>query len=504
MNNRSLRMAALFAAGALACGTAPYAMAQQAGTETTPAAATVAPANLVDPNASVTLNITKYEGDPGTTTTPLANIQFKVEKVADVDLTTQEGWAAAAGLTADSATVDPAFNAVTLTTGTDGKASLSTATNPQFTVGLYKVTELQASGYTAAAPFLVALPHDENGSWSYTQDVLPKNQKNIPTKQVDDTNTTIGSTIKYTVNAPVPAGTLSRFNIVDPLNAALSVNTADVKVAATGVTLAAGTDYNVSLDSGTNTLRVDFTESGRNALQTARATNPSLAVTVEFPATLTKSPDGGVLTNTATVELPNGATTDTNGDDPSTPGTVEDNPTSTTFGELTITKTTSNGEKTLDGAEFQLFLCKPNATTPTKYDLLGDPLKVNTTNTNVAPGTTLTTTGTTGTAPSLSATAKGYAIPLQSFAAETGVTPNQYCVLETKAPAGYVANPEPQPVAIDLAAKKLTVSVDNQKNSIIGQLPATGAFGIVLVFLLGLLLLARGLYTSYKDSRATA
>lgn len=501
MNNRSLRMAALIAAGALACGTTPYAMAQQAGTETTPAAATVAPANLVDPKAQVTLNITKYEGDPGTTTTPLANIQFKVEKVANVDLTTQEGWAAAAGLTADTAKADPEFNAVTLTTGADGKASLSTTDNANFKVGLYKVTELQAPGYTAAAPFLVALPHDENGSWSYTQDVMPKNQKNIPTKQVDDTNTTIGSTIKYTVNAPVPAGTLSRFNIKDPLNAALSVKTDDVKVAATGVTLAAGTDYKVSLDSGTNTLRVDFTQSGLTALQTARATNPSLAVTVEFPATLTKSPDGGVLTNTATVELPNGATTDTNGDDPATPGTVEDNPTSTTFGDLTITKTTSNGEQPLNGAEFQLFLCKQNGT---KYDLLGDPLKVNTTNTNVAPGTTLTTSGSTGTAPSLTATAKGYAIPLQSFAAETGVTPNQYCVLETKAPAGYVANPEPQPVKIDLAAKTLTVSVDNQKNSIIGQLPATGAFGIVLVFLLGLLLLARGLYTSYKDSRATA
>lgn len=499
MNNRSLRMAALFAAGALACGTTPYAMAQQAGTETTPAAATVAPANLVDPNAPVTLNITKYEGDPGAPTTPLANIQFKVEKVAGVDLTTQDGWAKAASLTADTAKADPAFNAVTLTTGTDGKASLSTKDNANFKVGLYKVTELQAPGYTAAAPFLVALPHDENGSWSYTQDVMPKNQKNIPTKQVDDTNTTIGSTIKYTVNAPVPAGTLSRFNIVDPLNAALSVKTADVKVAATGVTLTAGTHYNVSLDSGTNTLRVDFTESGRNALQTARATNPALAVTVEFPATLTQAPAGGVLTNTATVELPNGATTDTNGDNPATPDT-EDNPTSTTFGDLTITKTTSNGEKPLDGAEFQLFLCKQNGT---KYDLLGHPLKVNTTNTNVAPGTTLTTSGSTGTAP-LKATAKGYAIPLQSFAAETGVTPNQYCVLETKAPTGYVANPEPQPVTIDLATKTLSVSVDNQKNSIIGQLPATGAFGIVLVFLLGLLLLARGLYTSYKDSRATA
>ncbi|MDU3176028.1 MAG: SpaA isopeptide-forming pilin-related protein, partial [Corynebacterium striatum] len=117
-----------------------------------------------------------------------------------------------------------------------------------------------------------------------------------------------------------------------------------------------------------------------------------------------------------------------------------------------------------------------------------------------SPSTKLITSG----GDNRSSTAQGYGVPISSFAANTGTTNNDYCVLETKAPEGYVRNPEPQHVTIDVNARTLAVSVENQKNNIINQLPATGAWGIVLVFLVGLLLLARGLYTSYKDNRAQA
>ena len=120
------------------------------------------------------------------------------------------------------------------------------------------------------------------------------------------------------------------------------------------------------------------------------------------------------------------------------------------------------------------------------------------------PGTTIKTGDSTGTAPNLEAKAAGYAIPIQSFAAETGVKSKDYCVLETKAPKNFVRNEVPQHVTVDPAAKTLAVTVDNQRNSVLGQLPATGAWGIILVFLVGLALLARGIYTSYKDSRSAA
>lgn len=497
MTNYTRRIAALLTATALSLGAVGFAaptLAQEAGVEETPRPAAPSNAQQVNPDAEVSLTINKFLGDPGDTSTPLEGAQFRIEKVSGVDLTTQEGWAAVAGMTAEDAPIDGGFQAVNLTTGANGTATLTTGDNSAFTVGVYKVTEVSRDGFTNAAPFLVTLPRSADGGWVYEQTVNPKNQQNIPTKQVDDTNATIGSTINYTINAPVPAGDLNRFNVVDPLDAALSVDTADVEVSAEGVDLAAG-DYDVLLEG--NTLRVNFTQAGRDKLQAARANTPGLKVVVGVPATLNSIPEGGQLNNTATIELPNGAAANTNGDDPNT-DPVEDNPTSTIFGNLTITKTTPEANGTLNGAEFQLYQCKADGD---DWQLLGEPLQMATTATGT-PADTIATTG--GDADGGNATATGYGIPIQSFAAGTGTTPNEYCVMESKAPEGYVINPEPQHVTIDLAARQLSISVENQKNSILGQLPATGAWGIILIFLIGLALLARGIYTSYKDSHAQA
>lgn len=504
MSKFSMRLAAIIAASTVSvagAGFAAPALAQttsEAGAEATPGAA--ANADLVDANHEIELIINKRLGDPGATdTTALGGITFRVEKVNNVDLTTQEGWAAAANLTAATAT--DVTEVGTIETNEQGTASMTTANTPEFTVGLYKITEVQSGNYTAAAPFLVALPHSEDGKWSYTQTVSPKNQQVNPSKQVDDTNATIGSDLRYTINAPVPAGELTRFNIVDPLNPNLSLKADGITVEAQGaeaLTLTKGTDYTV--DTANNTLRIEFTQDGRTKLQNARKSDPTLKVVAGFDATIVSIPsDTGQITNKATIELPNNATVDTNGDDPTTPDVTEDNPTSTTFGNLTITKTSTNGDDPLAGAEFELYQCKVSDQDSTKYELLGDASTVATTQTG-SPSTKLITSG----GDNRSSTAQGYGVPISSFAANTGTTNNDYCVLETKAPEGYVRNPEPQHVTIDVNARTLAVSVENQKNNIINQLPATGAWGIVLVFLVGLLLLARGLYTSYKDNRAQA
>ncbi|MBE7365450.1 SpaH/EbpB family LPXTG-anchored major pilin [Corynebacterium aurimucosum] len=503
MNKASTRLAAFIAAGAISvagAGFAAPALAQttttpQAGVETAPAPVTPSAASVIDANKPVTLTITKYLGDPGDTNTPLAGSEFKVERV-DVDLTKQEGWKKLSGYTAETALIDSNFKAVTKKTDSNGVATFD-----ELKVGAYKVTEINRAGYTTAPPFLVTLPHDVNGEWVYEQAVQPKNQKLVPSKQVKDADATIGTQLTYTVNAPVPADALTRFIIQDPLNAALKVDTQKVKVsldgATNGATLAAS-DYNTTLDTATNTLQVEFTKDGLAKLQEARKGAPGLKVLVEFPATITKAPEGGAITNTAKILLPNGAEVDTNGDDPATPD-VEDNPTKTTFGTLTITKTSGNAKEgdSLDGAEFELYQCKKEGE---NWQLLGKPLNMATTESG-NPATTIKTSGSTGTAPSLKSEAKGYAIPVQSFAAATGVTTKDYCVLETKAPKNFVRNEVPQHVTVDAAAKTLSVTVDNQRNSVLGQLPATGAWGIILVFLVGLALLARGIYTSYKDSR---
>jgi len=503
MNKASTRLAAFVAAGAISvagAGFAAPALAQttttpQAGVEAAPAPVTRSAASVIDATKPVKLTITKYLGDPGDTSTPLADSEFKVQRV-DVDLTKQEGWKQLSGYTAADAPIDGGFTAVTKKTDSNGVATFD-----ELKVGAYKVTETNRAGYTTAPPFLVTLPHDVDGKWVYEQTVEPKNQKIVPSKQVKDAGATIGTQLTYTVNAPVPADALTRFIIQDPLNAALKVDTQKVKVsldgATNGATLAAS-DYNTTLDTATNTLQVEFTKDGLAKLQKARKGAPGLKVLVEFPATITKAPEGGVITNTAKILLPNGAVVDTNGDDPATPD-VEDNPTTTTFGTLTITKTSGNAKEddSLDGAEFELYQCKKEGE---NWQLLGKPLNMATT-AEGTPATTIVTSGSTGTAPSLKSEAKGYTIPVQSFAAATGVTTKDYCVLETKAPKNFVRNEVPQHVTVDLAAKTLAVEVDNQRNSVLGQLPATGAWGIILVFLVGLALLARGIYTSYKDSR---
>lgn len=504
MHSSRKRLAALIAAGAVAFGSAtvgaPAAFAQTTtppvGAETPAAPAAPAPTGLIDPAAQVSLTIHKYLGETGDTSTNLAGSQFKIDKIDGLDLTTQASWAELANMSGTNLNGHGTTNVTTLTTGADGTASISTADTPAFTVGAYLVTEQNRAGYSTAAPFLVVLPHSENGQWNYTQAVNPKNQQQVATKQVDDTGATIGESLHYTINSPVPGGEVNRYIVRDDLMANLTMNPSSVAVSADGVADLAASDYTIST-VGQN-LTVEFTDAGRAKLQAARATNPGMQVHVAFDATVNSLPADGVISNTANIDLPNGATINTDAD-------INGNnqPTSTTFGTLTITKTTTNGTQALNGAEFQLYQCsvENQGQANEKWTVLGEPLNVATTETG-APATTLTTAGSAEGDPASNATVNGYGVPISSVANGVGTVGNEYCVLESKAPAGYVRNPEPQHVTINAAARTLTVSVDNQKDSILNQLPATGAWGIVLVFLVGLALLARGIYTSYKDRAA--
>lgn len=499
MTTISRRLAAVIAAGALTFGGTfvgvPVAYGQ-AGTETPAPVATPAPAGIIDPAHAVSLTINKYLGEPGNTSTPVPDspqVKFRIEKVSGIDLNTQQGWTDLAALTAASAPIDAGFTAVELPI-VGGKATINTAGNSQFTVGVYRVTELNTAGYSTAAPFLVTLPFSNtDGTWNYDQVVNPKNQSVQPNKQADDSQATLGGTMGYTINAPVPAGAMDRFVITDPLQAGLTLNAGSAQVIATGTAapaLTATTDYTIS-EAG-NTLTVTFTRSGLDKLEAARKTDPSLQVSVKFTAKVSSIPAGGTIVNTATISLPNGAsvTTDVDTDtDPTTPAV----PTSTTFGDLTITKTGGTATE-MNGAQFQIYQCQPDAANAGKYQLLGAPLTLATAADGTATNATLTTANDT---------ALAYGLPASSFSGgATGTVANTYCALETKAPAGYVRNPEPQLINYDAASRKFSVTINNVKDSIIGQLPATGAWGIVLIFIVGLLLLARGLYTSYKDNKA--
>ena len=506
MNSFSKKLVSTVAASTIALSTAalgmPSASAQETGAPAVPTASQTA--NLVDPNAKVALNIQKYEGDPKggtgapedtTGLKPLGDVQFKIERVDGVDLTTAAGWGELAGMTPGDLKGKSTTGVGTITTGADGKATIDTTSNPEFKVGVYRVTEIQKGGYSVAPPFLITLPYSgTDGKWAYERTVYPKNQNVQPNKQVDASKASLGSNMTYTVNAPVPAGNLTQFEINDPLVDNLELQTGSVKVTADGVTLAANTDY--TLTTTGNTVDVKFTEAGRKKLQDARKANAGLQVHVAFDAKVVSLPGNGQINNTATITLPNGGkiTTDADVDG-------EKQPTSTTFGNLTITKTaTAESDPKLDGAKFELYRCE-DPEKDGKWNLLGDALNVATAN----DGSTLNKELTTGATANKVSTVNAYGIPISTTAGgATGTVTFDYCVLETKAPEGFVRDPEPRHVTVDSATRAMSVSVDNKKDSILGQLPATGAWGIVLIFLLGAALLARGLYTSYRDNKDQA
>ena len=112
-----------------------------------------------------------------------------------------------------------------------------------------------------------------------------------------------------------------------------------------------------------------------------------MQVHVAFDAKVVSLPGNGQINNTATITLPNGGkiTTDADVDG-------EKQPTSTTFGNLTITKTaTAESDPKLDGAKFELYRCE-DPEKDGKWNLLGDALNVATAN----DGSTLNKELTTG------------------------------------------------------------------------------------------------------------
>lgn len=479
---------------------------------------------LIDPNKQVDLHIRKIIGDPTGGDTPAddakpgVGITFNVQRIKGIDLTTQAGWAKVSALAkatddnrsllsdwkAGKKLTDSAFadlelgEAKDVTTDSNGEATASFDGQ-----GAFVVTEKQSNGYTVAQPFIVTLPYPaDDGQWAYERTVYPKNQNVVPTKDVDANDKGLGQNLRYTINAPVPAGVIDRFNVVDPVDSEhLKLQNDNIEVTTTSedVQLTRDTDYTVSTED--NTLRVNFTDAGRKKLQDARKDHPDFAVKVSFDAQVIKIPEAdGKINNTGEIELPNGATVDTDTQDED----GKDQPTQATFGDLTVTKTSADAEDKPDalaGAEFEVYRCEQQG--ENKWETVGEAIEVSPDGT-VNLENHLTTAVGKNDADEDAAMATAHGLPVTTHGGVNGTESIDYCVIETKAPEGFVRNPEVHHATVQGDnIRKLAVSVENQRSNFLNQLPATGAWGIVLVFLLGLGLLARGLYTSRRD-RQTA
>lgn len=477
----------------------------------------------INANAKGSITIDKHSGDPVgddnlSTDTALKGMKFKVEKVKMTDnLDTAAGWSEAKKLVeagAENAPLDQGFTAQEKVTNDSGQAEFT-----DLAVGMYKVTELPSetnTNYTIGAPFLVTVPLiGDDGAVNYNPKVSPKNQLIQPKKSAENGNANVGDNISYTIEAPVPAGDVDRqgnrniphFEITDNLNEHLAFadGAEGVTVSAKGVNnLVRGEDYTVTITGENNkNLSVKFTDAGREKLAKARATNAGLSVQVKFNATVLSIPANGKIENLAHLDL--------NGNDqdpgiPTTPGGDNsgnnEGATTTHYNDVSIMKTlngqSAEDEATGAGAEFQVFECTEDGDKWQVSDQ-ADPIKgANAGGTAVASATLTAAEPVQGEA----AKADGYFLQFDAN--------KEYCAVETKAPQGYLINPDPHHLAPSDQTRGegentrviYTATIDDVKDNIWGKLPATGMRTMLIILGLGALLFIGGAYYQLKRRNA--
>ncbi|APT92070.1 hypothetical protein CPHO_03250 [Corynebacterium phocae] len=549
MNNFSRKMISLCAATTIACAGAGIGLPVAFGQDTFPR--TLAPTDLqdqtkfLDNDHEVTIKVSKYVGEAGDQTSPLAGVAFEVQQVQAAsgqgfDFTTQEAWEELNQLVdgdvdqkiADIITGKKFVGtAKTDETGADGSATFTfnpATDDVTYGPGVYLVTEkldaqdVEQYNLSETSPFLVVVPSlDDAGNWVYSQEAFPKNQEIKATKEVDDNDLTLGKDVKYRLQVKIPSTNLDTLKVTDELvpqlqyKEDLEVELVSESSTTPPVPLTKDTDYTLSAPQANNpggTVEVEFTDEGRKKVEEFYSGNTKLSpatpahhdgiIRVDFSATLVELPDKGILTNTAKFDI-NGKIHSTD-DDKGTPDKSDDTPASTTLANLELTKTGSDTASELEGAEFELYRCIQEQAS-NEWKLLGDKLSVG--NSSADP-TNVDKLITEIDATTNKAMFKGYGLPVSSHSTSVLSTKNNdFCVIETKSPAGFVRNPEIHHLTLEQPADQapiLKASIDNQKTTFLNQLPATGAWGIILVFLVGLGLLARGLYTTRRDNLATA
>lgn len=448
---------------------------------------------------------------------PLKGVKFKLYKVEGVDVDTNEGVAVASKignmtLPADVVTsgimVDgqkytlKAANPAEMTTDDKGEA-VFTVTNVGLPNGVYVVVEdLAGSGdlktaegavdkakVTPAAPFAVSMPMTKPDGTGLNKDVhvYPKNQVNELDKTVVDANINQGGDIVYTISTTSTGADTnadgkmdkadlgSVYEIVDTLDSNLTYKSVTVKVKDNDVN-ADENGYEVTSVKEGNPEQDKVTVSFKGT--TLDTIAGGAKVELKVTATVKSIPDSGIIPNQAKL-YPN--------DWAKQNGKPVDSPkVETKYGDIVIKKVNKDGD-VLAGAEFAVYLDNSAQKDCSTY---GDQIK------------TSEATGANGLV-----SIKG--LHLTSFVDGKAVEQaNQvpYCLVETKAPSGYQLLPKPikfyltkEGTVADLTTATANdgsfVQITNYKNP---GLPLTGAQGILLVSVLGLILVSAGVVLTVK------
>ncbi|MDO5032341.1 SpaH/EbpB family LPXTG-anchored major pilin [Corynebacterium sp.] len=477
-------------------------------------------------------------------------ITFNVSRVSNadgpIDLTTQDGWKAISGIQLQENGALP--NGFTkgetknAETGTDGSANFD-----NLAAGLYLVEEpsnqLDANGkaVTPSAPFLVTVPmtNPDGNGWLDTVHIYPKNQvTEAPTKKINqiiDNNTGaglhVGDSIQYQVDSTVPViskptegadgklepGTAlpDAFTITDKLPAALGQPT-NIKVTFGGTELQQGdfttTSYQVDdrwvlrVQIDPNTLNAGNAVEAKQVSVTFDAPVESIPQTLDnvawaLPDEIT-DPEPWDPENPGNTQPGTNPGTSTGGDKDTVPATLN-------FADIAVNKTDAANDQTkLAGAEFQLHRCDANgkvvgdAITLGTGDQAKDKWTTSDQGSLVIKDLAYNTKASDGTTTDIWKTFQGFE------------NSTQFCLVETKAPAGYALSSAPvlltftDPVANDNQDTEVnetrynaTADIQNAKTSgILDRLPLTGGAGIWLIIALGLALAAISIALSRKKA----
>jgi fimbrial isopeptide formation D2 family protein/LPXTG-motif cell wall-anchored protein len=451
-------MLALGAGGAHAANTANIDPAQTGSLTIHKYETPATPSNL--PNNGTALTPAQLAG-----LTPMPGVTFTVQKINNIDLTTNGGWTAAAALTPAQAAAQAATPGSTVTTDAAGTGTLG-----NLPLGLYLVTETgYPAGVTPSAAFLVTLPMTDpvnENNWMYNVNVYPKNAVTTATKTVTDTSALkLGDNVKWAITGDIPnVNPIDGYRITDQLDPKLTYTNSAVALS-NGATLALNTDYTIVFNAATKTLTVDFTASGRAVL----AANPTAKVVVTVNTTVNTV---GQISNTANV-YPNAASFTITPGQPG--GPVVTPPVITKWGDIVLHKKDSKSSAALAGATFSVY--------PSRADALAG------TNAISVGGTSSWTTDATG---NLVISGLRYS----NWANGVAVSPGQpgyqaYWLVETKAPSGYELLAQPvQTTVTSSDPSVVTVTIDNAPANAGFRLPLTGGVGTWALTAGGILVLA--------------
>lgn len=445
---------------------------------------------------------------------PLARVNFKLYKVEGVDVSTNDGLKlaqeiAAVPLKDNVATTGIAYGGknyalkaatpAEMTTGTDGSAKFADVERGLYVVvedleGSTKImngqVEVKKEKITPIAPFAVTLPitNPDGKAWNADVHVYPKNQENELNKTVEDEGVTTGKTFTYTLSTKstgadtngdnkMDAADLGNvYEIVDELNSNLSYVSAVVKIG--GDVATAETDYTLTKTSEGNPAKdkVTIAFKGEGLNKIAAGTTIEVVLTVN----LNSVPEGGITPNQAKL-YPNKWSKENS--KPVVSPKVE-----TKHGDIVIKKVNKD-KAALDGAIFTVHLDNSTEKDCSSY---GPAIK-------------------TSEATNAEGLVKISDLQLTNFINGKDVTADDqhpYCLVEKQAPKGYQLLPKPIKFSLteagtvtnltesgNAAKEGRFVEITNYKNP---GLPLTGAQGILLVSVLGLILVSAGVVLTVK------